>query len=623
MAEEHYLGNPLLKKANTQIEFTEEQIIEFAKCANDPVYFANNYIQIVTLDHGLQPFDMYPFQEKMLKSFHENRFNICKLPRQSGKALCLKTPIPTPKGWTTMGEIEIGDQIFSSDGDVVSVTMKTETMYNHDCYKLYFDNGDKVISDADHLWKVNSSYWTAGEKVLTAKEIYKNYQLKQNNSRGLGVKGSYYINASQPLEIDEDDLDLDPYLLGLWLGDGYKSDGRIVSHKDDYKLYKENIDVEYEREDGNCIRFKCRNLYKKLKDNNLLKNKHIPQKYLRSSHHNRLELLRGLMDTDGSVKPNTRSFEFYQKSLDFCIQVSELLSTLGIKSRIRAKKIKGDLYHTLSFTTTEIPFKLPRKVNLILNSRPTRVQDKRHYIQKIEKVDSVPVACISVDSKDKMFLCGKSFIPTHNSTTVVSYLLHYAIFNDNVNIAILANKAQTARDLLGRLQTGYENLPKWLQQGICSWNKGSLELENGSKIFAASTSASSVRGSTYNIIFLDEFAFVPNQVADSFFSSVYPTITSGKSSKVIVVSTPKGLNHFYKLWDDAKKGKNEYVPIEVFWTDVPGRDEEFKKTTIANTSESQWRQEFESVLPETQIEIEEVGIRKTMTIGDLYDELNT
>ena len=264
MAEEYYLGNPLLKKANTQIEWTQEQIIEFAKCANDPVYFASNYIQIVTLDHGLQPFEMYPFQEKMLNSFHQNRFNICKLPRQSGK-----------------------------------------------------------------------------------------------------------------------------------------------------------------------------------------------------------------------------------------------------------------------------------------------------------------------------------------STIVVSYLLHYAIFNDNVNIAILANKAQTARDLLGRLQTGYENLPKWLQQGICSWNKGSLELENGSKIFAASTSASSVRGSTYNIIFLDEFAFVPNQVADSFFSSVYPTITSGKSSKVIVVSTPKGLNHFYKLWDDAKKSKNEYVPIEVFWTDVPGRDEEFKRTTISNTSESQWRQEFE------------------------------
>jgi hypothetical protein len=264
MSEQYYLGNPLLKKANTKIEFTEEQVLEWIKCSEDPAYFAKNYIKIVTLDRGLSEFDMYPFQEKMIKTFHNNRFTICKLPRQSGK-----------------------------------------------------------------------------------------------------------------------------------------------------------------------------------------------------------------------------------------------------------------------------------------------------------------------------------------STIVVSYLLHYAIFNDNVNIAILANKASTARDLLDRLQTGYENLPKWLQQGVISWNKGSMELENKSKITAASTSASSIRGGTYNIIFLDEFAFVPNTVADNFFSSVYPVITSGKSSKVIVVSTPYGMNHFYRLWDDAQKSKNDYVPIEVHWTDVPGRDDEFKRSTIANTSESQWRQEFE------------------------------
>jgi hypothetical protein len=283
MSEEHYLGNPLLKKANTKIEFTEDQILEWMKCAEDPVYFAKNYIKIVTLDHGLSEFDMYPFQEEMVDTFHKNRFTICKLPRQSGK-----------------------------------------------------------------------------------------------------------------------------------------------------------------------------------------------------------------------------------------------------------------------------------------------------------------------------------------STVVVSYLLHYAIFNDNVNIAILANKANTARDLLTRLQTGYENLPKWLQQGVLSWNKGSLELENKSKITAASTSASSIRGGTYNIIFLDEFAFVPNTVADNFFSSVYPVITSGKSSKVIVVSTPYGMNHFYRLWDDAQKGKNEYVPIEVHWTDVPGRDEEFKRSTIANTSESQWRQEFECLF---------LGSSDTLISGPILNRL--
>ena len=259
-----YLGNPLLKKANTQIEFTEEQIIEFLKCKEDPVYFAKNYIKIVSLDHGLVPFEMYPFQEKLVRNFHENRFNICKMPRQTGK-----------------------------------------------------------------------------------------------------------------------------------------------------------------------------------------------------------------------------------------------------------------------------------------------------------------------------------------STTCVSYLLHYAVFNDNVNIAILANKASTARDLLGRLQLAYENLPKWMQQGIISWNKGSLELENGSKISSNSTSSSAVRGGSYNVIFLDEFAFIPNHIADDFFASVYPTISSGQSTKVIIVSTPRGMNHFYRMWHDSERGKNEYVPTDVHWSEVPGRDQAWKEQTISNTSEQQFKVEFE------------------------------
>ena len=182
---------------------------------------------------------------------------------------------------------------------------------------------------------------------------------------------------------------------------------------------------------------------------------------------------------------------------------------------------------------------------------------------------------------------------TGKSTTVVSYLLHYAVFNDSVNIGILANKAATARELLGRLQTAYENLPKWMQQGIVAWNKGSLELENGSKILAASTSASAVRGMSFNILFLDEFAFVPNHVADSFFASVYPTITSGKNTKVIIVSTPHGMNHFYRMWHDAERNKNEYIPTDVHWSEVPGRDDKWKATTIANTSEQQFRVEFE------------------------------
>jgi hypothetical protein len=187
---------------------------------------------------------------------------------------------------------------------------------------------------------------------------------------------------------------------------------------------------------------------------------------------------------------------------------------------------------------------------------------------------------------------------TGKSTTMIAYILHYVLFNDNMNVAVLANKLATARELLSRLQLAYEHLPKWLQQGVISWNKGSIELENGSRIIASATSSSAVRGGSFNMIFLDEFAYVPHEVADEFFSSVYPTISSGTDTKILMVSTPRGMNLFYKYWRGANKkegepGKNTYVPIEVHWSQVPGRDEKWKRETIANSSEEQFRTEFE------------------------------
>jgi len=232
------------------------------------------------------------------------------------------------------------------------------------------------------------------------------------------------------------------------------------------------------------------------------------------------------------------------------------------------------------------------------------MEDPLYFIQNYVKIVSLDEGLIPF----KMYPFQKEMVGTFHSnrfticklprqsgksTVMVSYLLHYALFNPSVNIAILANKAATARDLLSRLQLAYEHLPHWLQQGVMSWNKGSLELENGSKILASSTSASAVRGGSYNIIFLDEFAYVPSNVAEQFFSSVYPTISSGQSTKVMIVSTPHGMNMFYKIWTDAEEKRNSYIPIEVHWSEVPGRDEKWKKETIANTSEQQFNTEFE------------------------------
>ena len=253
----------------------------------------------------------------------------------------------------------------------------------------------------------------------------------------------------------------------------------------------------------------------------------------------------------------------------------------------------------LKKTNTAINF-TKKQVAEFIKCKDDPVYFTRNYI-KIVSLDEGLVPFKMWDFQEQLienfhkerFNIAKLPRQTGKSTTVVSYLLHYALFNDNVKIAILANKAETARELLSRLQLAYENIPKWMQMGIIAWNRGSMELENGSKIIAASTSSASVRGNSFNIIFLDEFAFIPNHISEQFFSSVYPTISSGKTTKVIIISTPNGMNMFYKLWHDAERGKNSYKPLEVHWSQVPGRDAAWKEQTIANTSARQFTQEFE------------------------------
>ena len=182
---------------------------------------------------------------------------------------------------------------------------------------------------------------------------------------------------------------------------------------------------------------------------------------------------------------------------------------------------------------------------------------------------------------------------TGKTTCYIAYILHEILFNSNMSIAILANKGSTAREILWRLRFPYEFLPKWMQQGIIEWNKGNIELENGSKVLASSTSSSSVRGGTYNMIFLDEFAFVQHTIANQFFQSVYPTISAGKTTKVVIVSTPNGMNLFYKMWMDAENKKNNYVSLSVHWSQVPGRDDAWRDETIRNTSQEQFAQEYD------------------------------
>lgn len=177
------------------------------------------------------------------------------------------------------------------------------------------------------------------------------------------------------------------------------------------------------------------------------------------------------------------------------------------------------------------------------------------------------------------------------TTTSAAYILWYTIFNDNKNVAILANKATAAREVLARYQLMYEGLPIWLQQGVKSWNKGDVELENGSKIFTAATTASGIRGKSVNLLYVDEAAIIPNTVAEQFFTSVYPTISAGETTKILLSSTPLGYNHFWKFWNDAENGRNGFVNLFIPYWEIPGRDEAWAKEQKGILGDLKYNQE--------------------------------
>lgn len=275
-------------------------------------------------------------------------------------------------------------------------------------------------------------------------------------------------------------------------------------------------------------------------------------------------------------------------------------------------------WEDISFSNKTIPYKI-WKIELsngyILECADTHIVFDSDYNEVFVKdlslgsniiTDSGPITVVSIsesDIEEEMYDLSvesdnhrfySNGILSHNSTSSVAYMLWYILFNESKTVAILANKGVTARLILSKLRLAYEHLPHWLQGGIITWNKGSIELDNGSIVIAESTTGSAIRGNAISFLFLDEYAFIPPTQAADFFESVYPTISSGNETRIAMVSTPKGLNHFYKAWIEATEGRSEFVPFEINWSDVPGRNQAWKEKTIANIGEDSWAQEFEA-----------------------------
>lgn len=581
-----------LKKPEQSIEYTAEMIQELDRCQKDIWNFLP-YIKIIHPDRGVIVFEPYDFQKQILRNLQDNRFNVILASRQSGKALALDTPILKANNtWSTMGDIEVGDEIYGSNGEKTCVTFVTDIMYEHDCFEVVFDNGEKIIADAEHLWNVEVG-GNHSKKTTTTQDLYN--IIEKQHSQGCSIR----IKNSEPLKIKKTNLPIDPYILGVWLGDGHSADGRITTNKNDYielsKIIEQKYKISELREDKrntNTGAFNIYGLLKELRQINLKKNKHIPKEYLFASIEQRVELLKGLMDTDGYCDKGG-SCEFYQKNKPFIDDVRFLLTSLGIKSRVNVKVINGEKYYTIPFTTKKYNvFKLTRKLERQYRAHGHPKNDYI-YIKSITPTQSVPVKCIQVDSEDHLFLCGKTLIPTHNTTTISSYVLWYACFNADKTIGIVSNKQVSAIDIMNRIKRVYQELPVWMKPGIVEWSKTFITFENGTRIMVSATSEDAFRGRTLNLLCMDEFAFVPKFVADAFWAANYPTISASVDAKIVIISTPNGMfNSFHTLYSHAERGENNFKHFKSTWRDVPGRDEAWAENQRRNLGNTKFNQEY-------------------------------
>lgn len=620
--QQFYLGNQNLPTQDAQFDYSSnpQWVEDLVKCKRNILYFAENFFYITNLDEGKIKIKLHNFQKRILRSLRDHRFVITLASRQIGKALALDTLILTPEGWTTMGELKAGDQVYGADGTPCNVLHAHDILNDRKCFKVVFDNGEEIIADAEHLWYTETkNERKTGGTVKTTEELYSTlyapYSKEPNHRIPTCING---VSGT------ERQLSIDPYVLGLWLGDGSSASGSITVGKRDIQeiidilktqqtqfnkllLHEYKTDV-YTLRISTEKNIQTQSLSALLSHLNLKNNKHIPGEYLLSSRSQRLSLLQGLIDSDGYIN-KTGVCQFYNTNIVLVKQVKQLVESLGYKVSYKEfqpklKDIECAPCATITFTPIEHVCRLSFKVSR-LKLKPFDVQSKYrsqwHYIKNIIEVSSVPVRCITVDSKDSLYLAGRQLIPTHNTTMMTIYALWVTCFQDDQRLLIVANKEQTAINILKRIRMAYEKLPNYLKPGVTEWGKTSVVFANGSSIGISTTSSDAGRGDSCNCLILDELAFIDNHMVEAFWESVYPIISSSKKSKIFVASTPNGTNNlFYDLYQGAietdPERHNRWHAERVDWWEVPGRDEKWKSDTIKQLgSRESFDQEYGNV----------------------------
>ena len=421
--------------------------------------------------------------DDLTNGLHAGQMIIVAARPAMGKALALDTPLPTPHGWTTMGEVQVGDQLFDAQGHPTTVVAATDVMRDRPCYEVTFSDGSVIVADAEHLWVTETraarkSRWAAERRYNRARNqrtipaAVTTAEIASTLRVGADQRANHAVVNAAPLRVEPADLPVAAYALGAWLGDGHSASARITCETPEIPMYLEACGLVVEPRGNMLYSIKlpertapnaapncpdCGNAYAGgvmcracraehgsfqalLRTVGVLNNKHIPASYLRASEEQRRELLAGLMDTDGTVVKGVGSCQFAVTDRRLADDVYELVVSLGYKCGRTTKRVAGrDEDHStcyiLNFSTTDDVFRLERKRILHKEERPaTTARIGRRYITQVRPIPSVPVRCVQVDNDEALYLAGRSMIPTHNSTLALDFCRAASIHNNMASV---------------------------------------------------------------------------------------------------------------------------------------------------------------------------------------------
>ena len=495
-----------MEQAEAILQEAKEQQ-KLIEAVNPALWIINSKI---VLPEGIFSFKNHEYLFETYTS--DVKIEVTQKATQGGFPLSCDTPIPTPNGWVLMGEIKIGQKVFGFDGKIYTTKGVHEIKYGQKCYEVVFSDKSSIICDANHLWLLTDEWHYRYKKTV----IIRTDDIKR--ARKKGKRNRYVLDVAKPLEIKESTLPIDPYLFGLWLGDGHKYSMTITGLRSDLEEYCKSL-AGYE-----YVINKDRKKYPhigvlsvhgqmaKIRKLDVFCNKHIPMCYLRASYKQRLSLLQGLMDTDGHITKKGKC-EFYNINKVLLGQVYELLMSLGIKAVLSKKSLstnwgatkKKDYYvYRISFRaySDQPVFRLQRKYIRQKSKEGNRASEtQRRRIIAVNPVDSVPVRCITVNSPDHLFLAGESFIPVHNSVAETLINLHgckYGKFKAGVAVIM---PTQTDYEKFSKakydpiIRLNYAAIGKFVKSGGKGTDAANLKSVGNSHIhFISATASRSIEG---------------------------------------------------------------------------------------------------------------------------------